>query len=281
MKRRNLYRILGHPVRIRIIEMLGEKGRLGFTDFKRDLPIPTGTIYYHFEVLRGLITQDKDRKYRLTDLGLEAYHTIRSKGYEDFYRKASTMIPSRPSLKVTLFKNIFVPTEFFQLIYARFLVSLIGGVLIVSFGALIIPQAQLKPLLFFFNQTSDPQISIILQFLFSWLAIFGLSDILTTGLFKRRGEDLHLLFGTAFSLLPLLIFPSIKYLDILLGLTLPLFHDVFLTRVFLSLLQGWSLAILTSAISQFKGVRMERAAFVALLVAYINILILYILGSSI
>jgi hypothetical protein len=50
------------------------------------------------------------------------------------------------------------------------------------------------------------------------------------------------------------------------------------SRILLIILQAWALGMLAKAVSVVKGLRLERAAVVSLVVAYMNILIAYLRG---
>jgi DNA-binding transcriptional ArsR family regulator len=98
-----IYKLLDHPVRKEIIELLGEQKRVGFKEFTEQLQINVGTLYYHFDVLSGLITQDEDRKYVLTDLGKMAYQFLTSKKEQlmeiEVKEKAKVVKPHNQILK--------------------------------------------------------------------------------------------------------------------------------------------------------------------------------------
>ncbi|NWG09143.1 MAG: helix-turn-helix transcriptional regulator [Nitrososphaerales archaeon] len=275
-----LYAILSHPLRRRIIEMMGKKGSVNFTEFKLSLKIRVGTLYYHLDALRGLIAQDKDRKYVLTDTGLDLYNILTSGRHKDISTKLSLPAIKPASRMEKLVKNIFLPNEFFRLVYGSKL-GIIGVVLVLSLGSYIISQARFEPLLLFFNRTTKSIEIIALEFFLGWIFLFVICDLLSTILFKRKGDDLYLLLGTAYSFIPLLIFPFLQYLDMILELNLIIFRDAILTRILLSLLQGWALVFLTSAIGQSKGLRIDKAVLIGLIVAYINIMMIYIVGVSV
>ena len=73
-----VYSAIGHPARKKIVEILGEKQRLGFKDLKDALKVSVGTVYFHLEILGDLIAQDNDRKYFLTEKGRRALKLIGS-----------------------------------------------------------------------------------------------------------------------------------------------------------------------------------------------------------
>jgi len=70
--RSELFETLGHAVRMRILQCLGEE-QLGFSELKKRVGIESsGHIQYHLEKLDGLIRVTPEGKYALTDDGKEA-----------------------------------------------------------------------------------------------------------------------------------------------------------------------------------------------------------------
>jgi len=57
-----IYKVLGHPHRKRIIEMIGEKGKCSSKELLENLNISTGAFYYHIDSLGDLITQARALK---------------------------------------------------------------------------------------------------------------------------------------------------------------------------------------------------------------------------
>ena len=97
-----------------------------------------------------------------------------------------------------------------------------------------------------------------------------LSEALALGIFRRRGGEVDLLVGVAFSFLPLLTIPSLFLLNINLGLGIPLAGNLAVDILFY-VIQAWTLCLITTAIGSAKGLRMERAAIISLTVLYLNI----------
>ncbi len=56
-----VYSALGHPLRKKIVVILGEKQRAGFKDLKDALSVSVGTLYLHLEMLGDLIEQDGEK----------------------------------------------------------------------------------------------------------------------------------------------------------------------------------------------------------------------------
>ena len=261
-----LYAILSHPMRREIIRILGEKGVEGFTELRRLLNTSVGTLYYHFDALGDLISQDEKRKYRLTEKGMLAYRTLTGEGGGDLKVEETTT-----GTALTLLTTLFTPRGLFTHLYSSPLRFVPQAIMILIYGAWAFSQSGLEPLgIFITAGAPSPQPMVMAEFLASWLAISLLSELLTLVLFRRRGGEVDLLVGVAFSLLPLLVFPSLLLLNINLGLGLPLAGNLAVDALFYAL-QAWTLCLLTTAIGSAKGLRMERAAIISLAVLYLNI----------
>ncbi|MFQ6086913.1 MAG: winged helix-turn-helix domain-containing protein [Candidatus Bathyarchaeia archaeon] len=272
-----IYKLLDHPVRKKIIELLGEQKKAGFKEFTERLKINVGTLYYHFDVLSGLITQDEDRKYVLTDLGKMAYEFLTSKKEQlieiEVKEKAKMVRPQNKILKYT--KTVFWPSGFFFNLYQSRMRHLADVVLIIAFGSWIMNQAKLEPSLFFFDFEASLLLEMVVaRLLLGLLVILVVSEVISRTFFRRGGGNLSLLIGATFSLLPLYVFPSLLLLErwnILPSLSVPWSS---LLQLFL---QAWSLCMLSCAISLSKGLRIEKAAVISLLLMYFNIGYIFIL----
>jgi hypothetical protein len=261
------YTILSHPMRRDIIRLLGEKEVMGFTELRGTLNTSVGTLYYHFDVLGNLIAQDKNRKYRLTDRGRLAYRTLSGEKGEEI-KPDSTAAPG-PARAILL--NLFVPRGLFVYLYSSPLRFVPEVLIILLYGAWVFSQSSLEPIGLFITAgpLTLPHV-IIVKFLAGWLIFSFLSSLLAFALFGRRGGDLDLLVGVAFSFLPLLFLPSLVFLNIYFGLGMPVAGNIVVDILFF-VFQGWALCLLTTAIGSAKGLKMERAVIISLIVLYINI----------
>jgi DNA-binding transcriptional ArsR family regulator len=271
-----IYKLLDHPVRREIIELLGEQKRVSFKEFTERLQINVGTLYYHFDVLSGLITQDEDRKYVLTDLGKMAYEFLTSKREQlmeiEVKEKAKMVKPQNKVLRYA--KAVFWPSGFFFNLYQSPRRHLADVVLIMAFGSWILNEAKLEPTLFFFDFTASLLLEMVVaRLLLGLLVILVVSEAISRTFFRRGGGNLSLLIGATFSLLPLFVFPGLLLLGRwnLLSLGMPWSS---LLQLFL---QAWSLCALSCAISLSKGLRIEKAAVISLLLMYLNIGYIFIL----
>ena len=72
-----IYKILSHETRRKIITLLGESKVATFTELSKIEPKP-GKLYYHLNLLKDLITQDERGTYRLTAEGYQVYKLLKS-----------------------------------------------------------------------------------------------------------------------------------------------------------------------------------------------------------
>ncbi|MEM3573559.1 MAG: helix-turn-helix domain-containing protein [Nitrososphaeria archaeon] len=123
-------RLIKHPVRKRIIELLGERENMSFTELRNEMNLPVGTLYYHLDVLKGYILQDDDRRYFLSKDGRKLYELLSS------YKGGSGDFG----------KTVFIPSWFFPIlerntlfsIASFFTVSVLGGLISYLSGEILI-----------------------------------------------------------------------------------------------------------------------------------------------
>lgn len=270
-----IYKLLDHPVRREIIELLGEQEKLGFKQLKENLQINVGALYYHFDALSDLIAQDEKRKYILTDLGKMAYQLLTSKKEQlkELEVKERARAISSSNRISRYVKSIFLPSGLFLNIYQSPKRHLADVVLILTFGSWLMIETKLEPVLFFFNfGTSLPPVMIVVRLLTGLLVTIAVSEAIGRIFFRRTGGNLSLLIGTSFSLLPLFVFPTLLLFE---NWNLIVFRDPFWVGIVQFFLQAWSLCALTSAISLSKGLKMEKAAVISLVLIYLNLGYMY------
>lgn len=248
---------------------------MSFTDLKGTLSVRVGTLYYHFETLAPLIAQDEQKRYVLTQLGSKAYQLMSVEETEarpDFRSKPSVGLAHHA-------RNLLSPPSYFAFLYSRPKLGIVAALVLIVVGTYLLYGAKLEPIMFFLDRAATTQQSLIpFELLASWVTVYVLSELLATGLFRRRGDH-HLLFmGTAFAFGPLFVLPALILLESSLSIGLSITENTLLERGMLVVFQSWSIVVLTSAIAVSKGLGIEKAAVIALAIAYVNILLLYVLG---
>jgi DNA-binding transcriptional ArsR family regulator len=266
------YAALGNPYRRQIVQLLREKRKLGFKELHQALKISVGALYHHLDMLEGIVAQDSDRKYVLTDQGRSMIETL-SVSEE---RIAAGQTQGVKETRLGFFSGeILLGRTLMNYLNADPIRSLPLAILIVAFGGWISSQTRLEPLLLFYLTPLSGTASalFLLMFPIGWLVTFIMADILSTVVFHRRGDDLRLLNATAFAMLPLLIVPGLFSLAQFLSPGRSLGYTAVLLPIFL---QAWVVCLLASAVSISKGLRLERAALISLGVVYLNILVLLV-----
>jgi hypothetical protein len=278
-----LYGIVSHPLRRQIVELLGDEGPLGFTQIKNRLSIRVGTLYYHFDTLAGIVAQGPDKKYLLTEAGRDVYSKLHSAEYAQSGEAVSKSFPAPSSLD--RIGRVLVPAPLIDALRSGSLFSILGATIVLGTGALLVYQARLETLVLLLSPSSlglilSPTLeAVVLEVAFfgSWLVVYAVSDLLATLLFGRRGEHLVLLLGSAYSMIPLLLFAG--WWDIVTNVTLPTgVPALTVSRIVLVILQAWSLGILATVVARVKGLRLDKSAVIALAIAYLSILIAYVGG---
>ncbi|OLD12711.1 MAG: hypothetical protein AUI50_00510 [Crenarchaeota archaeon 13_1_40CM_2_52_14] len=266
------YSALGNPYRRQIVQLLREKRKLGFKELHEALKISVGALYHHLDMLEGIVAQESDRKYVLTDQGRSAIETF-SISEE---KTAAGSVQGNEETRLGFFSGeILLGRTLMNYLNADPIRSLPLAILIVAFGGWISSQTRLEPLLLFYLTPTSGTVSALFLFMFpiGWLVTFIMADILSTLVFHRKGDDLRLLNATAFAMLPLLIVPGLFSLAQLLSPGGSLGYTAVLLPIFL---QAWVVCLLASAVSISKGLKLERAALISLGVVYLNILILLV-----
>lgn len=250
--------MLRDPARRKIIELLGEQGKIGFKELRSSLGLGVGTIYYHLDMLSDFITQDKSRKYTLNDRGQLLYRSLME-------GSVPTALNAGEAMTHRLGRWLFLSPVFFRL--TRLEAFLPVSIAVLVLGAVGSALAGIEPVFFFYFPSSLSFEGNALIFFFSWIGLFLIAETLCYLLFRRTGGDLQLFAGLSFSSLPLSVFPYIH-------MVIP----AIASRYVLLILQVWSLLLISSALSFGKGLRLDRSIIVTLIILYFNIALLILQG---
>ncbi len=252
--------VLGRPICRRILRFLGERESASFKELKEGLELSVGALYYNLRLLRGLVAQDEERRYYLTERGQEALRLL----------LAGTALASgrMPVRSVVPAEGVLM--RFFALAYASPRASLPLAVAVLALGAYLSATSGLTPMMLLFSARQAPGPLASAAFFIGGYALLALSAILSSSVISRSREGLgQLAVGSALSMLPSALFP-LAYL--ILRSTWPGAPVWVLTAIML-LLASASLVLLTHAITVAKGMELERAALCTLLTFYLNVVL--------
>jgi hypothetical protein len=180
--------------------------------------------------------------------------------------------PGKENKIFVIAKMVIFQRTFFHSLNRNLLITSLLAISIVLFGGLLSVQANTEPLLLYYVNASSGsgQAWLLLLFPLGWFATFAISDLLCVTLFHRKGGELSLLVGTAFAMLPLFIVPGTSLAaNVLLKDFRP---NIFLTLILSIMSQAWIVGLLSGAISVSKGLRIEFASLVSVVVVYLNVL---------
>lgn len=268
-KRGKLYHAFNHPIRREIVKLLSIRGTLGATEFKELLNIGPGKLYYHLENLGTLIEQDKERKYKLSREGKEAYRLFISG--ETLTVKDRTEASGKPSLFLNVIKTVFVPSSLLSYLYESPVRHIPEVVVLLLFGGWLCNIAGLQPFILFYLNFTQPLHWTMTRFLISWLIIFGVAEIICFALFHRRGGNISLFVGSALSLFPMMLYVGIWILNFNLSWGLERIFEGWILRGLLLFFQGWTFCMLTVSVGRAKKLSIDRASLVSFAIAYVSI----------
>jgi hypothetical protein len=244
-------------------------GVLGATELKGLLNIGPGKLYYHLENLGTLIEQDDKRRYRLSEEGKQAYRLLVSG--EILEVKERPEAPGRPSIFLNAIKHVFLLNPLLSHIYESPARHMPGIIILMLLGGWLCYIAGLQPLILFYLNLSQPLHLMAAQFLISWLIIFGVAEVVCFALFRRRAGNMSLFVGSALSLIPMMLYAVIWFLNFNLSWGLEKILEGWLLRGLLLFFQGWTFCALAASVSKAKKLSIDRASLVSFAVAYLSI----------
>ena len=259
------YAMLGHPLRRSIIKVIGETREASFTDMRKRLKVSVGSLYYNIDLLEGLVTQNRSKRYVLTPKGEIAYRLL----LESEEKIASQGVGGeKPSGWLSLLRT-FTMHRLFSYLYESPRLSLPSAAAILIYGMCIVYEARLLPLIVLYTERPImPPIYGSLLFLGGWIIINVLGNLVPYLLYSRPKEGYEaLLVGSCYALLPSLVFPTVWVICEAYYIRLSLMVAQFIMLISIA----FSLCLLATAISAAKGLRTERGALISLMVLYLAV----------
>jgi hypothetical protein len=272
---RRLAKIIDHPIRARIIELLGDRGALGWKELSTDLGVKTGALYHHLDTLEGLVERDSSKKYVLTKSGRIVYTRTSQTHTIDAVRKAALDI-KREGTSRRLALAIFVPRSVIRSLTST---KPLAALVLVSLAAALVLffiVTGISPALYYLHP--DPGL----------IPTAGGFAVSLGGLVAICYAASKLAFNSGVELLPLAAASFLSYLPVLAlsALTLiPAASSVFASSsvtftLLLVFFQAWSATILGAGLSVASGARIERTLLLSLVVVYTTMVVMLLQGTK-
>ncbi|MEM3436995.1 MAG: hypothetical protein QXP55_00470 [Nitrososphaerales archaeon] len=248
MKDDKLSDITNSPARVRILEIIGEKGSVSFTEIKRETGLSTGSIYYHLYYLKDYVARDSNRKYSLTEKGRRLLEKMGMK----------TLVKEEINLAAKSL-SIITLAPIFKLVTQSKQSCIITIILALTFGSIANLYSSSNQFLLSVpsKEIIDPVLSTIVT---GWLLTSILTELfsfITTEV--KIGGELELFTAIALSFIPLHIYSYISNFQ---------FSNVILVPM-----QIWSAILLAGGLNISKGVKLTYSFIFSLIVLYLSIYI--------
>jgi DNA-binding HxlR family transcriptional regulator len=267
-------KVINHPVRLRVIELLASKGPLSWKELSNELGVKTGSLYHHLDTLENIVARDAERRYVLTKKGMDLYNYLEQNPSRP-PRNLEKVIKGRTSIAVL--KDIFIPRSLiFQMSSTRTrgILSLVilSGVVV---GTLALSGNEL--ILFSFSSVND----ILVEagaFILSMAALSAIGFASIRVFFGEKSDPLVLLSSSALSFVPIVAFGGLlQYLEGL-GSTGFLADRTTLT-ILVAFFQAWGAGIAAAGMSVSSGLRIEKTLMVSLIILYATMMVVFLNGG--
>jgi hypothetical protein len=261
--------IASKPNRAAIVLAIGDGGELSFKDLKAKMNLGVGTLYYHLDGLKGVVTQNSSKQYILTDEGKLVYQKV--KGIEGAGRP--TPRQKLPSAKELLGEIFLFDSHAERLaVDSMSNISITLGILLTG-AALAAVDRVYDAMFILVGRFAQPGLAFA-TLPISWLFLYGLSILLVSLVWKARFSFSGLAGGSALALIPMVFslfleamrrtfHPSLDFLGSLYALPFyPIFQAVLVV---------WAAYIFVVSLRSATELNLEKALVVALVLVIINL----------
>jgi DNA-binding transcriptional ArsR family regulator len=278
-----IMRIVNHPVRTRIIELLAVRP-MSWKELSNELGVRTGSLYHHLDTLERIVTRDSERRYMLTRLGQEVYAELN----DEKKTPAQSMQGIEKAMKKRtlggLAREIFVPRSLIVPLTSTKPrgIATLAGISAVALGLLLVSGNEL--VLFSFSPSGSMLLSVA-TYAASLAALAAAAYFAMVVAFKERGDVLTLLASTALSFIPLCLFGAALHFLYAAGspasaaFPLSIFASSTAVTVVFAFFQAWGAGIVGAGMSVASGLRVEKTLVVSLVVLYATMLIILLQGG--
>jgi hypothetical protein len=276
-------RIVNHPVRMRIIELLAVRP-LSWKELSTELGVRTGSLYHHLDTLERIVTRDPERRYTLTRLGKEIYGELNDEKKTPTQSMQGIEKAMKKRTLGGLVREVFVPRS---LIVPLTSTKSKGIATLAAVSALVLTLLLLSGeelVLFSFTPSSSVLLSVA-TYGASLAGLAATTYVALAVVFKERGDVVTLLTATALSFIPLSLFGAALHLLYAGGpptsaaFPLSIFADTTVVTVTLAFFQAWGAGVVGAGMSVASGLRVEKTLVVSLVILYATMLIILLQGG--
>lgn len=245
----DIYNIISHPIRRKMLSSIYQTQFLTFSIMKKDWNLSTGNIYHHIKILSNLVTQDEKNRYILTDKGLEVCEWFL--GFEGKVKVE----------KIDAFTQISRPIVENMIKYQNWL-FIIGPIIILAgnLAAFKLEVINFGP--FILTDHHDHQVGLLIFNLLSIPTLFVSSWAISI-LVKKGGIGLRYLF---LSLITILIPTNLIVLLIYLLSNISVHLWVYILIIVINHLY---FLFISSSFMTYQGIGVEKSAIGSLFLLYL------------
>ncbi len=273
-----ILRIVNHPVRMRIIELLAAKP-MSWKELSGELGVRTGSLYHHLDTLERIVARDAERRYTLTRLGREIFAELN----DEKKNPAQSMQGIERAMKKRtvggVVREVFIPRSLIEPLTETpgRSAATVAGVSAAIVALLLASGNEL--ILFFFTPSQGPLASVA-TFLGSLGALAAVAYVAIAVVFKERGDVLTLIASAALSFVPLCLFGAALHL-LYAGPSAAsgVFGSSTAVTMMFAFFQAWGAGVVGAGMSVASGLRVEKTLVVSLVVLYATMLVILIQGG--
>lgn len=279
----DIYAALGHAIRFDIVQYLGTFHRpVQYTELVEWLQIKPGSFYFHMKKLKGLVNQDSDKRFQLTELGylalevIQSGQTIKSKQISDDQKAEESESPNRFS--ITFFGEFIRQKTFDRKFNFLVLMVVIGQIMLLNIARLGIIPFFMDGGLFF------GLIGCVIEYVISLGIIWASLELLMRFYSPIKGFSYELLGGIPLALLPLFCYPVLVIMadqGSLFPLITELIGSTQISIGILFFLQLLTALFLIQLLQVIKSVNFERALIPVFILLYGSSILSFFVSSLI
>ncbi|HEV2227265.1 MAG TPA: ArsR family transcriptional regulator [Nitrososphaerales archaeon] len=271
---RRLAKVIDHPIRSRIIDLLGQKGPLGWKELSTELGVKTGALYHHLDTLEGLVERDSSKKYSLTKSGRIVFsRTSESHTIAAVQKAALDMKREGAGRRQVV--SVFAPRSLLSyLTSSSNSAALVATVTSVALAVFSVWEGISSRL--YFVRPGLGIITTVGGFAASLAVLILLGYASIKLAFKSEVDLASLVAGSSISFLP--VFAG-SVLTTFPQTVAPVASSSIAYTLLLVFLQSWSSTIFAAGLSVASGVRIERTLLVSILILYATMIFMLLQGS--